>query len=251
MWEPVRERWQSFSIEQKLSVVVLGMCGVFAIGLSFYRLQESVRSPFLVADSTIQDTKKLVGSSPAEDDARLKRIDTDGDGLSDYNEINVFHTNPNLKDTCGDGIPDNIRVYTGKNIACNGQQGNPSGFIDVSQAENVTSTQPVPGSYTPTAQGIDLTSMFQSLNAQAITSAASSTSSTGTPVIPQLSSVLPRDAAQIRASLKGRVDDATLQKATDADLLQAYDLSVVQMNQASAPADASQSATDNSGDTLQ
>src|ERR1039457_1909317 len=43
------------------------------------------------------------------------KADTDGDGLSDGDEVNKYHTNPLLADTDGDGIPDGIEVQTGTN----------------------------------------------------------------------------------------------------------------------------------------
>jgi hypothetical protein len=39
--------------------------------------------------------------------------DTDGDGLSDGDEVHVYHTNPLLWDTDGDGISDGVEVKTG------------------------------------------------------------------------------------------------------------------------------------------
>jgi hypothetical protein len=39
--------------------------------------------------------------------------DTDGDGLSDGDEIHIYHTNPLLYDTDGDGIGDGLEVRTG------------------------------------------------------------------------------------------------------------------------------------------
>jgi len=39
--------------------------------------------------------------------------DTDGDGLSDGDEVNIFHTNPLVADTDGDGIPDGLEVLLG------------------------------------------------------------------------------------------------------------------------------------------
>jgi hypothetical protein len=39
--------------------------------------------------------------------------DTDGDGLSDGDEVHVYHTNPLLWDTDGDGISDGVEVRTG------------------------------------------------------------------------------------------------------------------------------------------
>ncbi|HLX07628.1 MAG TPA: Ig-like domain-containing protein, partial [Thermoanaerobaculia bacterium] len=41
--------------------------------------------------------------------------DTDGDGLSDGDEVHVYHTNPLLWDTDGDGISDGVEVQTGSN----------------------------------------------------------------------------------------------------------------------------------------
>lgn len=40
----------------------------------------------------------------------LHTIDSDGDGLSDYDEIYVYHTDPYNKDTNGDGVDDNLQV---------------------------------------------------------------------------------------------------------------------------------------------
>ncbi len=39
--------------------------------------------------------------------------DTDGDGLSDGDEVHLYHTNPLLWDTDGDGISDGVEVQTG------------------------------------------------------------------------------------------------------------------------------------------
>ena len=41
--------------------------------------------------------------------------DTDGDGLSDGDEVHVYHTNPLLWDSDGDGISDGVEVQTGSN----------------------------------------------------------------------------------------------------------------------------------------
>jgi len=39
--------------------------------------------------------------------------DTDGDGLSDGDEVNLYHTNPLVADSDGDGIPDGVEITTG------------------------------------------------------------------------------------------------------------------------------------------
>src|SRR6266404_5661805 len=45
----------------------------------------------------------------------IRKADTDGDGLSDGDEVNTYHTNPLLADTDGDLITDGVEVQTGSN----------------------------------------------------------------------------------------------------------------------------------------
>ena len=45
----------------------------------------------------------------------IRNPDTDGDGLSDGQEVNVHHTNPLLADTDGDGVNDGLEVQAGSN----------------------------------------------------------------------------------------------------------------------------------------
>ena len=46
-------------------------------------------------------------------EAQLKTMDTDRDGLSDYDEIFVFHTDPNKPDSDGDGYTDSHEIEHG------------------------------------------------------------------------------------------------------------------------------------------
>jgi hypothetical protein len=50
--------------------------------------------------------------------AALKKKDTDGDRLSDYDELYVYHTSPYLRDTDGDGISDYDEVKNGTDPNC-------------------------------------------------------------------------------------------------------------------------------------
>lgn len=45
----------------------------------------------------------------------LRNPDSDGDGLSDGDEVNLHHTNPLVADTDGDGIPDGVEIQNGTN----------------------------------------------------------------------------------------------------------------------------------------
>ncbi len=50
----------------------------------------------------------------------LKKIDTDNDGLSNYEEIYIYHTDPNNPDTDGDGYTDGDEVKNGYDPNKNG-----------------------------------------------------------------------------------------------------------------------------------
>jgi hypothetical protein len=50
-------------------------------------------------------------------------MDTDGDGLSDWDELNRFGTSPYLKDSDADGYPDKVEIDTNNDPNCpRGQQ---------------------------------------------------------------------------------------------------------------------------------
>jgi len=62
--------------------------------------------------SIVMDADKSVGATFAPDTS-----DSDGDGLSNYDEIVTYHTNPLQKDTDGDGFDDLFEINTGFNPA--------------------------------------------------------------------------------------------------------------------------------------
>lgn len=51
----------------------------------------------------------------------LKRADTDADNLSDYDEVNVYKTDPAKKDTDGDGFDDKVEIENGFNPSGQGK----------------------------------------------------------------------------------------------------------------------------------
>lgn len=53
--------------------------------------------------------------SPTNTGTSPTNPDTDGDGLSDGQEVNTYGSNPNVKDSDGDGFEDGFEVFTGFN----------------------------------------------------------------------------------------------------------------------------------------
>lgn len=218
MQQRLRERWESFTKEQRLSVVLLSVCGFFAIGLSMYQMRMHVRDPFLTDRESAIAFKKSLTLSPDQEEAKQKRTDSDGDGLSDWDEVNVYRLNPGLKDTCGDGFLDNVRVATGKHLVCTTSPG----VIDVSGLNSASST------YTELQQSVVAGSadvMTQALGSTVGASGGADATSGGTQTIP-------RDPTAIREALRGQVDAAKLDAVSDDQLLQYYDQALAQQQAA-------------------
>ena len=66
----------------------------------------------------LQKTDKDLDGLSDEEEKRLglnpNSIDTDGDGLFDYQEINLYKTDPKNGDTDGDGMSDGSEVIRGR-----------------------------------------------------------------------------------------------------------------------------------------
>ncbi len=228
MLETIKEQWRNLQKEQKISVCLLGVCGVLVVGLSLYRLQANVVEPFLVDNKEMLASKMLIGQTPADIEAQQKRTDTDGDGLSDWDEVNVYHMNPNLRDSCGDGVLDNIRVVTGKNINCDtkqvGVEARPVTSGDAAATGTAVTPATMQGLYPQLPSNVAADLATDSLDPNGALSGFSAGA------LPE--DALIRDPVVIRKALKGKVDALALQKISDADLLKLYDEALaVQSNQ--------------------
>lgn len=130
----VNESGDSFSFkkmdkDRKLALSVLGVFSLLIIVIAFLNIRNLVRFPFELRDP---DTgKKIVankdgagntcsdGSCSAENNLNaenldLKLVDTDGDGLSDWDELFIYSTSPYLEDTDGDGLSDYEEIFVYK-----------------------------------------------------------------------------------------------------------------------------------------
>lgn len=57
-------------------------------------------------DGLLDKEEKTIGTNP-------NKIDSDNDGLTDYEEVKIYKTNPLKKDTDNDGVSDGKEVKTG------------------------------------------------------------------------------------------------------------------------------------------
>jgi hypothetical protein len=183
-----------------LSVGVLGVCGAIAITMSVVRIRSLITRPFTTPVQLLVELRRLNGPSEQERLDALKRTDTDGDGVSDYDEMNVYKTSPYLKDSDSDGAPDNIEIARGTDPNC------PEGKTCLSVISGTETATGTSGTFTsPPSAG--------AFTGAGIGGGASDTS-------------LPaRDPDAIRTFLRqsGAVSSAELSSYSDQTLLDAYD----------------------------
>lgn len=86
--------------ENRKILIAFTIFAIFVLAFGFFRLKESIAGPFrLPKNETPQLTEEDLYQI-------LSQRDTDGDGLSDWQEIFVYGTSPYLVDSDGDGFSD-------------------------------------------------------------------------------------------------------------------------------------------------
>lgn len=91
--------------------------GILAVGLGFLQMRNTIYGPFIIRLSDKTDTDNQEASL-LNDEARLQSIDTDQDGLNDFEELNFYETSPYLADTDSDGLNDKVEIEKGGNPSC-------------------------------------------------------------------------------------------------------------------------------------
>ena len=121
--DKIREAWNTLDHGQQISLSILAPCAVMVLALAVVSLRSSVSMPFRAplalltqSDQLIAQQRALSAQQDAKDASKTK--DTDGDGLSDYDEVNIYHTSPYLADTDSDGVPDGVEVKLGTDPNC-------------------------------------------------------------------------------------------------------------------------------------
>jgi hypothetical protein len=196
--------------KQKLALVGLTFFGICLISIWAFNLNNEISNPLKIKVSA---SDNAASATTVSSDDKLKRQDTDGDGLSDYDELNVYHTSPYLADSDSDGIPDGVEVKNSTDPNC------PKGK-DCSAAGLVAA--PVSTSTDISAPGSTDTSNSGSTDLNSTATASSSTDNANNAL---LSGKL--DATTLRQVLiKSGVNKSSLDKISDADLLKAYEAQV-------------------------
>ncbi|MBU2541971.1 hypothetical protein KJ785_00215 [Patescibacteria group bacterium] len=101
--------------EQKTGFVLLLVFACLVVSLGFLQIRNNIFSPFVI---NLDKVNYDEGSLFQDEDTRLQSIDTDHDGLNDYEELNFYETSPYLADTDSDGLLDKLEIDQGTNPLC-------------------------------------------------------------------------------------------------------------------------------------
>ena len=184
---------QNMDKHQKIMMSALGVIGLGILVLAILQIKSLVVIPW--PDLSEKQTQaQIIEADLAETVAAQKAKDTDGDGLSDYDELNVYLTSPYLKDSDSDTYSDKEEVESGNNPNC------PSGQTCYQVTSESSTTQPEANAST------------ENTNASTATNTAS-TGQTYTPTATELRTIL---------SQSGQFTAEQLSQISDEDLLAAY-----------------------------
>lgn len=112
-----------FSREQKMGLVFLLCVGLLTISLGALQMRNTIYGPFVTRADSQDDTAIFLG-----EDEKLQQIDTDRDGLNDYEELHFYSTSPYLPDTDSDGASDKSEIDRGTDPLCT--PGNACAVVD-------------------------------------------------------------------------------------------------------------------------
>ncbi len=123
-----------YTMQQKLSFIMLIIFGIIIVVLGFLQMRNTIYTPFVIRSSNFNGGE---GAPLFEDEqVKLQSIDTDHDGINDYEELNFYGTSPYLPDTDSDEIDDKTEIINHTDPNCpEGQK------CSIKENEATTSTQ--------------------------------------------------------------------------------------------------------------
>ncbi|MBU1126515.1 MAG: hypothetical protein ABH826_05230 [Patescibacteria group bacterium] len=200
----IRKRNSGFaSREQRAGFALIAVTGGLAFLLGAFYLVRQLNQPF---DINYEGPQFVSSSDQRAAEAELQRtIDTDSDGLVDYDELYIYGTSPYLNDSDGDGFLDAQELAAGKDPLC-------------AEGDNCFSSL-----YNPLANSTD--------DSGSLIDYAENTSNTSTQNFLELQEAVKQlNAEQVRQLLlDSGADQATVEQLTDEELLAVYQQVIADM----------------------
>ncbi len=114
----------NLDIKQKIALAGLFVVAMFVVIIGI----RGIRSTIYGADYKEKKAGKSIDYSNLEQDYKananieIKLTDTDGDELTDWDELNVYNTSPYIPDSDSDGILDGVEVQNNLDPTCHNQK---------------------------------------------------------------------------------------------------------------------------------
>lgn len=106
----------TFEKRHKIGLLLLTLAMIAIISVWVIKLRTDIITPLYASRDTQQTNP--VSNQEAQTQADLKAKDTDGDGLNDWDELNVYKTSPYLADTDSDTFDDKKEIESGNDPTC-------------------------------------------------------------------------------------------------------------------------------------
>ncbi len=106
---------QALSRERKIGFVFLLIFAILTVSLGVLQLRNTIYGPYAIKVAKKDSVESLLLK---DEDARLQQIDTDHDGINDYEELFFYETSPYIPDTDSDGISDKEELEDGTDPLC-------------------------------------------------------------------------------------------------------------------------------------
>ena len=109
-----KEAGSKVAAQIRVGFAVVAFLAFASAALGAIQISRTIKSPFLPKN------KVAKSEIPSEEERKqeLKNLDTDKDSLSDYDELNIYHTSPFIEDSDSDGDLDNNEVASGEDPNC-------------------------------------------------------------------------------------------------------------------------------------
>ncbi|MBI4714103.1 hypothetical protein HY771_02880 [Candidatus Uhrbacteria bacterium] len=131
------------SSEQKVAFALLLFLGLGGIFFGFRSFGVNVQRPFdLQIARYLQGERFLTTSQREQEELEASKTrDVDGDGLTDYDELQVYKTSPYLTDSDSDGFDDKTEIFSNNDPNCPKDKT----CTGISSAEIVDESNPLAG----------------------------------------------------------------------------------------------------------
>ncbi len=151
------------TLREKLGFVGLVILAIGVIYLGFNNLNNIIKTPSVLFALKYSEKNGPDIKTQEQLMQDLKSKDTDHDGLSDYDELYIYHTSPYLADSDSDGIPDKVEIEQGTDPNCpKGQTCGVTAVINPTAGNYTTSSLELPPSALPSADQMLLAGVFGS-----------------------------------------------------------------------------------------